>query len=158
MNLFHATIEDGQVVFGTHRLPIPPSPALCGHRGPLVVGIRPSDFEDADVWRDEARAVLEVAVDVIEELGADANVLFTLDAPPALEAMPTIEAEPHAAEPTAPLVEAGRTQCTACVDARTQARPGGRVRLSIDPARLHFFDVASGAALATGEPAVATAG
>ncbi len=44
MNLFHATVDDGQVVFGTHRLPIPPSPALRGHRGPLVVGIRPSDF------------------------------------------------------------------------------------------------------------------
>ena len=28
----------------------------------MVVGIRPSDFEDADVWRDETRAVLDAVI------------------------------------------------------------------------------------------------
>ena len=82
MNLFEATIESGHVVFGGHRLPRgrPASPAT---RAPVVVGIRPSDFEDAELWRDDTRAVLDVPVRVVEELGAEANVIFALDARPA---------------------------------------------------------------------------
>ena len=58
---------------------------LRDHHGPVVVGIRPSDFEDAEVWRDESRAVLEVTVDVVEDLGADSNVIFGLNARPAVD-------------------------------------------------------------------------
>ncbi len=160
MNLFHAAVDAGtsQVSFGGHRLPLPASAAVRAHSGPLVVGIRPSDFEDADVWRDDARAVIEVGVDVIEELGADANVLFTVDAQPVTEAIVSVDPDLPAGQHTTPLVAAGRTQCTACVDARTQARPGGVVRLSVDPSRLHFFDAASGAAIELDAAPVATAG
>src|SRR6059058_369571 len=38
MNLFEATIENGHVVFGGHRLPL--TGGLAGHPGPVVVGIR----------------------------------------------------------------------------------------------------------------------
>jgi hypothetical protein len=33
------------------------------------------------------------------------------------------------------------------VDARTSAKPGQTIRLSIDPARFHFFDPATGGAI-----------
>jgi multiple sugar transport system ATP-binding protein len=148
MNLFQATIADGHVEFGGHRVPVAPG-ALPGRTGPVVVGIRPSDFEDADVWHDESRAVLEVEVDVVEELGGEANVIFTVAAPPAADGGETL-AEATGEEAALPLDAAeGTTICTACVDARTGARQGGRVRISVDPARLHFFDSATGAALAT---------
>src|SRR5690349_14762326 len=64
MNLFEATIENGHVVFGGHRLPV--AGGLVGQSGPVVVGIRPSDFEDAEVWRDDTRAVMDVPVSVVE--------------------------------------------------------------------------------------------
>ena len=35
----------------------------------MILGIRPSDFEDADVWRDERLPVIEVTADVVEDLG-----------------------------------------------------------------------------------------
>jgi hypothetical protein len=38
---------------------------------------------------------------------------------------------------------------TAAVDARTAAVPGGRVRLSVDPARFHFFDRDTGQVIRT---------
>jgi hypothetical protein len=54
-----------------------------------------------------------------------------------------------------PLVaDQGRSVCTACVDPRTTARPGARVRLSVDPARFHFFDADTGRAIGpAGRPA-----
>ena len=80
MNLFEAVVDRGQVVFGGHTVALPAG-RLGDHHGPVVVGIRPSDFEDAEVWRDESRAVLEVTVDVVEELGADSNVIFGAGGP-----------------------------------------------------------------------------
>jgi multiple sugar transport system ATP-binding protein len=157
MNLFEATIENGHVVFGGHRLPV--AGRLTGYAGPVVVGIRPSDFEDADVWRDETRAVLEVPVSVVEELGAEANVIFTLDARPASDSVDgRTPQEESGEEAQVPLVaDAGTTVCTACVDARTRARAGERVRLSVDPARLHFFERGSGRVLTDGQPVAAAA-
>jgi hypothetical protein len=48
--------------------------------------------------------------------------------------------------------------CTACVDARTRARAGEHVRLSVDPARLHFFEHGSGRVLAGAAAVPAAAG
>jgi multiple sugar transport system ATP-binding protein len=159
MNLFEATVAGEHVSFGGHRLPLTPG-RLRGHEGLVVVGIRPSDFEDADVWRDETRAVLEVQVEVIEELGAEANVIFALDARPAVDVSGgRTPQEEGGEEAQAPLVAAaGTTACTACVDARTRARAGDRVRLSVDPTRLHFFDALSGQVLEPPAPVAAVAG
>jgi multiple sugar transport system ATP-binding protein len=158
MNLFEATIENAHVVFGGQRLPVPGG--LAGRSGPVVVGIRPSDFEDAEVWRDETRTVLEVPVSVVEELGAEANVIFTLDARPASDSADgRTPQEEGGEEAQVPLVaDAGTTVCTACVDARTRARAGERARLSVDPARLHFFEQGSGRVLTGGQPEPAVAG
>jgi multiple sugar transport system ATP-binding protein len=157
MNLFEATIENGHVVFGGHRLPV--SGGLRGQAGPVVVGIRPSDFEDAEVWRDDTRSVLEVPVSVVEELGAEANVIFTLPARPASDSADgRTPQEEGGEEAQVPLVaDAGTTVCTACVDARTRARAGERARLSVDPARLHFFEHGSGRVLTDATPVPAAA-
>jgi multiple sugar transport system ATP-binding protein len=158
MNLFEAAVDGDQVAFGGHRLPVPGG-RLHGRQGPVVVGIRPSDFEDGDVWRDETRSLLEVDVRVVEELGSEANVIFALDARPAAAATGETPLEEGGGEAQVPLVaDAGTTVCTACVDARTQARAGGKVRLSVDPARLHFFDIASGDVIDRPVPVPAAAG
>jgi multiple sugar transport system ATP-binding protein len=156
MNLFEATVTGEHVSFGGHRLPVAAG-RLRGHAGPVVVGIRPSDFEDADVWRDETRAVLEVEVSVVEELGAEANVIFALDARPAVDASGGLTPQEEGGEEAqVPLVgDAGTTVCTACVDARTRARAGERARLSVDPSRLHFFDALSGQVLEPPAPVAA---
>ncbi len=92
---------------------------------------------------------------VVEELGAEANVIFALDARPAETSSGETPLEEGGGEAQVPLVaDAGTTVCTACVDARTRAQAGGRVRLSVDATRLHFFDAASGAVI---EPAAVAA-
>jgi len=56
MNLVEATVAGDELAFGGHRLPLPPNAKLEGYRDrSVILGIRPSDFEDADVWHDERR-------------------------------------------------------------------------------------------------------
>ncbi len=142
MNLVEATVRHGTVAFGGLELPLPPGVDLSAYEGRTVIlGIRPADMEDAEVWPDPSRPEIEVTVEVTEDLGSEVNVLFGVDAPPV-----AVEETAAAAEETFLLGEARSIFC-ARVDARTRARPGGRVRLSVDPTRFHFFDPATGAAL-----------
>jgi multiple sugar transport system ATP-binding protein len=162
MNLLEARIDQGSVCFADQRIALDGGTDLRAYDGRTVVlGIRPGDFEDAAVWRDDSRPAFDVDVDVSEELGDQVNVIFRLDAPPAesdaVRAASTLEE--GGADVLVPLVAAeGRSVCTACVDPRTSARPGSRVRLSIDPTRFHFFDTDTGLAIgAAGNPATAPA-
>jgi multiple sugar transport system ATP-binding protein len=92
--------------------------------------------------------VVEVTAEVVEDLGSEAHVLFTVDAPPVQ--VEGVDEDAEAGAPI-PLVAAeGTSVFTAAVDARTAARPGRGVRLSVDPARFHFFDRDTGRAVPAG--------
>jgi multiple sugar transport system ATP-binding protein len=140
MNLVEAAVAGGNLELGGHRLPVPDGVDLEAWNGRTVIlGIRPSDFEDADVWRDERLPVVEVTADVVEDLGSEVHVLFTVAAPPVQ--VEGVDEDPEAGAAPIPLVAAeGTSVFTAAVDAKTAARSGTRVRLSVNPARFHFFD------------------
>jgi multiple sugar transport system ATP-binding protein len=147
MNLVEATVAQGRVSFAGISLPIPEDRDLGVYsRRTVVVGIRPSDFEDADVWHPDGLPVIEVVPDVVEELGTEVHVLFTVDAPPVVteqtEAAATLEGE----DVLAPLGD-GKATFTATVDARSTARPRHPIRLAIDPSALYFFDPGTGEAV-----------
>jgi len=122
----------------------------------LILGIRPSDLEDAAVWSNPDLPTIEVTADVTEELGSEVNVLFTVDAPP-VGVEEVMEAADEPAEVAAFLLEENRAVFCARVDARSQARPGAPVRLSLDPRRFHFFDPQTGLAVGAAKPAAAPA-
>jgi multiple sugar transport system ATP-binding protein len=149
MNLVEAAVTGDKLEFGGHRLPVPAGTDLDAYNGRRVIlGIRPSDFEDAEVWRDERLPVIEVTADVVEDLGSEAHVLFTVEAPPVQVEGVVEDAEAGA---PIPLVAAqGTSVFTAAVDARTAARSGRGVRLSVSPARFHFFDRETGRAVPSG--------
>jgi multiple sugar transport system ATP-binding protein len=159
MNLVEATVRDGQVRFGPFSLPIPPGRDLSSVRdGTVVLGIRPHDLEDADV-RPTDLPTMEVRADVIEELGSETHVIFTVDAPPVIteqtEAARSTDEEGAEVVPLS--VAEGKSSFTARVDPRTACRPGGTIRLSVDPNRFYFFDPASGVAIGTPVEAAAPA-
>jgi multiple sugar transport system ATP-binding protein len=151
MNLFEARIEGGEVCFAEHRLQVSPRHDLRSHDGQTVVlGIRPSDFEDATLWRDESRPQLSVQVDLAEELGAEVNLIFSMNATPAATGAASEVTDDPTAQVAVPLVaDADVTVCTASVDPRTSARGGQTAVLSVDPSRFHYFDRESGAAIGT---------
>ena len=157
MNLVEAKVSDGMVAFAGFEIPMPHGRDLGDHRGrTLILGIRPSDLEDAAVWSNPELPTIEVTADVTEELGSEVNVLFTVDAPP-VGVEEVMEAADEPVEEAVFLLEENRAVFCARVDARTQARPGARVRLSVDPRRFHFFDPETSLAIGASKPAAAPA-
>jgi multiple sugar transport system ATP-binding protein len=155
MNLVEATVAGGAVSFAGLEIPIPLDAGLSEYDGrKLVLGIRPSDLEDAEVWSNPDLPTIEVTADVTEELGSEVNVLFTVEAPP-VAVEETMQAVDEPVEEAAFMLEENRSVFCARVDARSRARSGARIRLSVDPSRFHYFDPDS--SLAVGAAAAATA-
>jgi multiple sugar transport system ATP-binding protein len=146
MNLVEARVEAARLSFGSFTIPIPPHPGLRPFEGrSVILGIRPSDFEDVAVWADTSVPSIEARVDIAEELGSEINLLFTVDAPPIETEETRAAADAAGDDETIPLMSDGRRAVfCARVDARTRARAGSTIRLSCDPARFHYFDPATG--------------
>jgi multiple sugar transport system ATP-binding protein len=144
-----AVRDDGPaVVFAGHRLPIPPAvvearPGLERFFGrELILGVRPSDFEDAAL-ADPGWATMPVEARVTEELGSEIHVIFTIDAPIVQHASLS-QAISDEDDDSAIALAGGESQWTARVAARSHVKPGQRLDLALDTSNLHFFDPAAG--------------
>src|SRR5262249_39400704 len=121
----------------------------------VVLGIRPSGFEDAAL-ADPGWARMSATADVTEALGSEIHVIFMVDAPPVAYpgAAPAVRPGPAPAaaseDATIPLA-AGTSAWTARVSARSKITPGHPMELGVDTASLYFFDPESGRAI-TGRP------
>jgi multiple sugar transport system ATP-binding protein len=149
MNLIEATVGPGTLSFAGFELPIADGVDLSAFGGRTVIlGIRPPDFEDADVWQDERRPTIEVTAEVTEELGSEVNVIFPVDAPPVLTEDIIAAASDDGQDAVQMISEIHeRARFCARVDARSRVRPGALARLSVDPTRFHYFDPATGLAI-----------
>ncbi len=151
-------VRDGglAVTFAGHRLAVPESvlaakPDLASYIGrEVILGIRPSDFEDAAL-ADASWPRMQVSSGVTEELGSEIHVIFTIDAPPVEHASIAEAARGEEGEDEAAIVLAGgKSLWTARVAARSSVRPGTPVELAVDTSNVHFFDLVSG--LSIGHP------
>ncbi len=164
MNFAYAElVRDGAgaaVSFAGYKLPVPDSAfaekvgldRYIGKR--IILGIRPSDFEDSVAANGAAAGWVRVPVkaNVTEELGSEINVLFTIDAPPVEHKDTVAAANDGDEEEAAALPLTGdKSLWTARVNARSHVRPGQNIELVVDTHNLHFFDVESG--LSIGHPA-----
>jgi len=150
MNLVEAQVSQGRVSFAGYDIALPPGYDLPAYEGRTVIlGIRPSDMEDVAVWKNDQLSTIDVVAEVTEELGSEVNVIFTVDAPPVLTE-DTIKAASDEGEADNMSLLADEKQLArfcARVDARSSAAPGQPVTLSIDAARFHYFDPATGASI-----------
>jgi len=147
MNLVEATIAGGMLKFGGFEIPAA-NGALAGYdQETVIVGIRPADMEDADV-RHEEGPTIAVRADVTEELGSEVNILFRVDAPPVATDVIMAATDEEGEELLLLANDTSGTMFCARVDARTNVQPGGGVRLTLDPSRFHYFDPATGLAVA----------
>jgi multiple sugar transport system ATP-binding protein len=160
MNLVEAELarDDGgvAVVFADSKLPVPEQvmrrPGLdrfVGRR--VIVGVRPSSFEDAAlVHEGDRRPRIKTGVALVEELGSEVNMMFTVHAPPVHHDVMLAKFDKHAkeADEAAEVLAAeGEQLWTARVNPRTRARPGRDIELVVDTTELHFFDPDSGNAI-----------
>jgi multiple sugar transport system ATP-binding protein len=149
--------DDGPAVtFAGYRLPVPAS-VLAAKEGldayfgkKVILGIRPSDFEDGSM-AEASWPRVGINVGVTEELGTEIHAIFTIDAPP-VEHASIAQATAGDDEEEAGVValSGGKSLWTARVSARSRVRPGQALELAIDTTRLHFFDADSG--LSIGHP------
>ncbi len=148
------------VVFAGYRLPVPESlfharPGLAGYFDrEVIVGLRPSDLEDAKEIDVDWPRIVAVA-EVTEALGSENHVLFRIDSPPVKHASlgPVRSGEE---EDAALPLGGGKTLWTARVSARSKITPGRLAEFAVDTSRLQFFDPDSG--LSIGHPQASAAG
>jgi multiple sugar transport system ATP-binding protein len=146
------------VTFAGHRLQLPEGalaarPGLGGYFGrEVILGIRPSDFEDASL-ADPSWARMTATPGVTEELGSEIHVIFPVDAPPVRHA--SISDIDAGTDDEALVLAGGKSMWTARVAARSHVRPGERTELAVHTPNLQFFDPVSG--LAIGHPGAASA-
>jgi multiple sugar transport system ATP-binding protein len=150
MNLVEADVAGGELRFGGFAIALRPPGAPPAGR--VIAGIRPEAFEDA-AFADPSLPQVDVHVEVVEELGADTHVIFTVDAP----RVDVTEVREAAGDEDAALVAVEGSLFTARVGPATSARPGSPLRLAVDPARFHYFDPETGRRLAPERERVALA-
>jgi multiple sugar transport system ATP-binding protein len=146
MNLVEATIEGDDACFGQYRVPLSPDNRPPAGLERVVVGLRPEDFDDSMFAR--GLPTISARVEVLEELGSDAYVFFSVDAEQVvIEDALTDEAED---ESTLLAADRDRKLFAARVDPRTRAGVGDMITLAVDPSRLYFFSPESGESLLNG--------
>jgi multiple sugar transport system ATP-binding protein len=148
MNLVEAEVHGDRVRFGGWDLPAGPTDLRAFDGNRVILGVRPSDLEDAAVWQDSSLPTIDVMAEVTEELGSEVNVLFVVDEPPvSAEEIRAATIEEGGDDEL--LLASESTRCVFCanVDARTSVKPGGAIRLTLDPDRFHYFDPSTGRAV-----------
>ncbi|MBO0807221.1 MAG: sn-glycerol-3-phosphate ABC transporter ATP-binding protein UgpC [Actinobacteria bacterium] len=162
-------VRDGgpAVTFAGYKLPLPDGTledrdGLASYFGrEVVLGVRPSDFEDASL-ADSSWARFSASANVTEELGSEIHVIFPIDAPPVRHPHIADTRSDEGDEDSAVVLAGGKSMWTARVAARSRVKPGEQFEFAVDTANLQFFDPVSGlsighpdAAAAAAEPAVA---
>jgi len=145
MNFAAGRLEAGELHLGSFRFPLPASaaPAATAAR-PVVVGLRPSDIREVPT----ADSVeMRVPIELVERLGSEILAVFPIDAP-------GVSADTVSAGDGVAMMAGSesRTSFTARLDAGTPAAPGRPISLHVNPASIHLFDPATGAALRQDAP------
>ncbi|MGN6780110.1 MAG: ABC transporter ATP-binding protein [Marmoricola sp.] len=146
------TAEDGiGVRVGSALLRVPAEvaaqAALAGHVGrEVAVGIRPENIEDAALADPAGHDEMTITgrVELLEPLGSDLMVHVSTDAAP-VRGSDDLAALGAEAEPGGPL--AHRTLLIGRFSPRSRVQVGDDVTMVLDTARLHFFDLETGAAI-----------
>jgi multiple sugar transport system ATP-binding protein len=139
MNLVEGTVDGDSLRIGSFS--VPADPTRRPGNGKVVAGIRPEAFEDAAFSAPELPR-MDVVVEVLESVGSDAYVFFNVDAERVTveDAMSDEQEDTHSL-----LADAGdRALFVARVDARTKARIGDRLTLTVDPSRIYYFSPETG--------------
>jgi multiple sugar transport system ATP-binding protein len=148
MNLVDARLDGSTVSFAGFTVPLPDgSPAR--ESGPVVLGIRPTDFVHG-ASADAALPRVRVTPDVVEDLGSEWHVIFTVDAPRVSADAVRAANEAQPGDEVALFAE-DRAVFTAVLDARRPVAANADVELAVDPALFHFFDPETGLSLESGE-------
>ncbi len=161
MNLYEASLEESgdrlAAAVGSQRLGLP-GQGLRPYLGrKVIVGIRPEDLGDpalghrgataAGEHSRDAHASLTADARLVEMLGSELHVFFSVDATPVRGT-----AAASSAGGQVGLLADSEPNGVARVGPRSQIRAGSKVEFSVDTERLHFFDPDTGRAIEADSP------
>ena len=147
MNFVEAAVGGDSVVFPGLQMPLPAGSPLRGQERSVIAGIRPTDFAHSD----DAPADLprmRITPSVVEELGAETYLVFTIEAPRVDTEATRAAADAERTDEMTLLADEEGAVFTARIDPRRSPRPGAPVELAVDSERVHFFDPHTGDAIA----------
>jgi multiple sugar transport system ATP-binding protein len=143
MNFVHAKIADQAVTFADVKIPLPAGSPVAGQDRDVILGIRPTAFALASgggSW------VLHAVPEVVEELGDERYVIFDIDAP-RVDTDATRAAIDARSTDDALLLPEDRARFTVRLPTETRVAVGEPFSLTVNPDRLYFFDLETGATL-----------
>jgi multiple sugar transport system ATP-binding protein len=143
MNFVHAKIADQAVTFADVKIPLPAGSAVAGQDRDVILGIRPTAFAVASgggSW------VLHAVPEVVEELGDERYVIFDIDAP-RVDTDATRAAIDAQSTDDALLLPEDRARFTVRLPTDSRVAVGEPFSLTVNPDRLYFFDLETGATL-----------
>jgi multiple sugar transport system ATP-binding protein len=151
MNLVAGTVSDGVIELPFARLPLDerlkPAFERTGGARDVIVGVRPEDLEPVGAGTNGGGLRFDALVDTVESTGADLYAHVRIDGE--LAGPDCVDAVATEAAGTAPSrARDGARRIVARLDRTTGARPGARMTLGAESARIYLFDAASGSALA----------
>jgi len=145
MNLVRAELDGDAIRFAGHRVPLDPSRRPpTGSPSQVTLGVRPEDFEDVR-FSPGRLPTIDVQIALVEDLGPEALAFFALDAEPVESESLGVTVERSDQE--ALMADDRRPLFAATLDAATGARAGEICRLTVNPARFHFFSPYDGTSL-----------
>ncbi|MEU5947686.1 sn-glycerol-3-phosphate ABC transporter ATP-binding protein UgpC [Micromonospora sp. NPDC047465] len=146
MNFLHAVVEDGKLRTALGDVPIGERirRELSGGDAPreLILGIRPEHFEDAALIDDDTRRrgmEFEAPVDIVESMGSDKYVYFSVEGQRASAA----ELEELAADAGADFSGGGASLVTR-LSAESPVAEGQHRRVWFNLEKIHLFDPSNG--------------
>jgi multiple sugar transport system ATP-binding protein len=158
MNFLPGKLEEGML--RTRLADMPLSDQLRQRLGDsgrdVIVGIRPENFEDASLVSPDNRphgVTFNATIDVLEAMGSDAFVYFTLEGK---ELVSSAELDELARDSGQADTGASADQVVARLDAATRVREGETAELWADVRTVHVFDPANGTNLSLAEPVTST--
>ena len=149
MNFMPAELAGGKL-----RLPIGEIDAgeLAGGRGDgqVVAGLRPENFEDAEVVGDlkgERGLVFEAEIDLVESLGSDLFAYFHIESEGVQSDQLADLVQDRLDETGAANLREGEEQIVARLEPTSKVKRGEKAQLWADTAKLHLFDPETGESL-----------
>src|SRR4051794_16693595 len=149
MNFMPAEVADGKI-----RLPIgevDPSQIEgleLPSQGKVVAGIRPENFEDAEIVPDETKSerglTFEADMDLVESLGSDLYAYFHIESEGVQSAQLADLVGERLAETGAAGRREGHEQIVARLEPTSKVKRRSKAELWADTAKLHLFDPESG--------------
>jgi multiple sugar transport system ATP-binding protein len=156
MNLVDAELVGGRVRFAGFDLPVPPGSPLARESRRVILGIRPTDFDHGET-ADVELPRITVQPEVVEDLGSESHLIFTIDAPRVSAEAVRAATEAESDDEGKLFADDQRAVFTARLDARRAVGAGAPVEVALDHRRFHYFDPGSGLALEAGAPAALVA-